>query len=87
MIGHKYCLMPAGSNRSYVVRDHVAALRDQTYSLVGEIIATLILQEGEEPRLFAPTIIEFLRTCDTMRGQVHPQDVPGDKGELMMKVS
>ena len=57
--------------------------KDKCYRLVGEMVATMLFQEGESPSILAPSIVNYTRTSSC---QVFAKDVPGYLGQMLVKV-
>lgn len=56
------------------------------YKLAGEMIAMMVLQDGDG-RLLAPTLCQYLKHLSTTKCDVYPSDCPGMAGEILPKVS
>lgn len=71
-----------------VIRDHLKNCTNGTYNLVGEMLATSILQEGEPPSFLAPTIVAFMKNSvdpqyNLADVDVYLEDVPGGLGQAL----
>ena len=57
-----------------------------SYTLVGEMLATLLLQNREAPCFFAPSIVDYMKTLDVKNCNVDISDVPGMIGTQLSQL-
>lgn len=74
-----------------IVREHLTNCTNGTYYLVGEMLATMLIQEGEAPRFFARTIVNYMKasqapSVDVSKLEIHCEDVPGMKGKALQEM-
>jgi len=46
--------------KGYVIRFNMKAFRENDYFTVGLMLSTIIIQGGEPPRIFSPTICQYI---------------------------
>ena len=46
--------------KGYVIRFHMKAFKENGYFTVGLMLSTIIMQGGEPPRIFSPTVCQYI---------------------------
>ena len=46
--------------KGYVIRFNMKAFRENGYFTVGLMLSTIIMQGGEPPRIFSPTVCQYI---------------------------
>ena len=57
--------------------------KEQRYRLVGEMMATMLLQGGESPSILSPSVVNYIRTSSSSC-EVFTKDLPGLLGETLV---
>ncbi|XP_060755381.1 uncharacterized protein LOC132866592 [Neoarius graeffei] len=74
-------------SNGFVPKVNVSLIRKGTFQVIGQMLATIIVQGGQAPSFFAPSMVDYILSGDMRQTQVHLEDIPEvDVRESLRKI-
>ena len=72
----KFWFYITASPNGMVIKPCISMYKEGLYKMMGEMVATCIVQGGEAPSIFTPSVVEYILTGDITSVDSRVEDIP-----------